>query len=93
MAEVPPADIVTKGGETATERRCTYLELALALAPGLDAAGIAILYKVAKPALEVCVASIDLPILFAKPAMEMCVTNVEITWSVCHHPLGVLVLI
>ena len=42
-----------EGGDTPSARKCTYMELALCLAPGLDVNGIAILYKAAKPALQV----------------------------------------
>ena len=42
-----------EGGDTGSARKCTFMELALCLAPGLDANGISILYKSAKPALQV----------------------------------------
>lgn len=42
-----------EGGDTPSARKCTYMELALCLAPGLDVNGIGILYKAAKPALQV----------------------------------------
>ena len=42
-----------EGGDTPSARKCTYMELALCLAPGLDINGIGILYKAAKPALQV----------------------------------------
>ena len=43
---------VKEGGETPLERRCTFMELALALAPGLDLPAMAVLYKAATPALQ-----------------------------------------
>lgn len=49
-----------EGGDTASARKCTFMELALCLAPGLDPNGISILYKSAKPALHV---SLLLPLL------------------------------
>ncbi|KAK9818389.1 hypothetical protein WJX72_011834 [[Myrmecia] bisecta] len=51
-AEVPPPDMVREGGDTPSARRCTFLELALCLAPGLDTSGIDVLYKAAKPCLQ-----------------------------------------
>ncbi|KAK9864417.1 hypothetical protein WJX84_009705 [Apatococcus fuscideae] len=51
-AELPAADAVTAGGENASERRCTFLDLALYLSSGLDASAIAILYKAIKPILQ-----------------------------------------
>lgn len=44
--EVPPPDVITEGGSDPVTRRCTYSELALVLAPGLDDAGCATLLKV-----------------------------------------------
>ena len=44
---------VLEGGDTDTERRCAFLELALALAGGLDAAGLETLYKAAAPGMQV----------------------------------------
>ena len=61
MAEVPAADALTEGGENPSEQRCTFLELALALAGSLDMAAVSMLYKALKPALQVCPASINLP--------------------------------
>ena len=52
-AEVPPADEVKEGGENSSERRCTFMELALCLAPGLSTPAIRVLYKAAAPALQV----------------------------------------
>lgn len=43
--------ISTEGGSTVAERRCTFMELALALAGGLDEGTIPVLYKACKPAL------------------------------------------
>ena len=45
--------IAKEGGDTSSARKCTFMELALCLAPGLDQNGIGILYKTAKPALQV----------------------------------------
>ncbi len=45
--------VAKEGGDTASARKCTFMELALCLAPGLDVNGISILYKAAKPALQV----------------------------------------
>ena len=47
-----------EGGDTASARKCTFMELALCLAPGLDVNGISILYKSAKPALQVTLLSL-----------------------------------
>ena len=52
-AELPAADAVTAGGENPSERRCTFLDLALYLSSGLDASAIAILYKAIRPVLQV----------------------------------------
>ena len=41
-----------EGGDSDMERRCTFLELALALAGGLDAAGLETLYQAAKPGIQ-----------------------------------------
>lgn len=43
---------VLEGGDSDTERRCAFLELALALAGGLDAAGLQTLYKAAAPGMQ-----------------------------------------
>ncbi|KAK9863569.1 hypothetical protein WJX84_009478 [Apatococcus fuscideae] len=51
-AELPASDAVTAGGENPSERRCTFLDLALYLSSGLDASAIAILYKAIKPILQ-----------------------------------------
>lgn len=53
LAEVPAADALTEGGDSPSEQRCTFLELALALAGSLDAPAIGMLYKAIKPALQV----------------------------------------
>lgn len=53
-AELPAADALTEGGDSPSEQRCTFLELALALAGALDTSAIAMLYKAVKPALQVC---------------------------------------
>ncbi len=50
-ADVPPPDAVTEGGQDAASRRASFLELALALGPGLDAAGLGSLLKAAAPGL------------------------------------------
>ena len=44
---------VMEGGDTDSERRATFLELALALAGGLDAGALDTLYKAAKPGMQV----------------------------------------
>lgn len=55
QAEVPPSDPVQGvPGESPSEQRCNLLELVLALAAGLDTKSISMLYKAAKPALQVC---------------------------------------
>jgi len=41
----------TEGGATVAERRCTFMELALALAGDLDEGTVPVLYKACKPAL------------------------------------------
>lgn len=46
-------DAVLDGGDNDTERRCTYLEAALALAGGLEAAALETLLKAAKPGMQV----------------------------------------
>lgn len=46
-------DAVMEGGDTDSERRCTFLELALSLAGGLDGSGLETLYKAAKPGILV----------------------------------------
>ena len=52
-AGTPATGVAREGGDTPSARKCTYMELALCLAPGLDVNGITILYKAAKPALQV----------------------------------------
>ena len=52
-AGIPAVGSAREGGDTASARKCTFMELALCLAPGLDANGVSILYKSAKPALQV----------------------------------------
>lgn len=54
---------VLDGGDSDTERRCTYMEAALALAGGLDAAALETLFKAAKPGVQVgmlCVPCVQL---------------------------------
>ncbi|KAL0054199.1 hypothetical protein WJX82_005285 [Trebouxia sp. C0006] len=51
-AGVPAIGVAREGGATPTARKCTYMELALCLAPGLDVNGVSILYKAAKPSLQ-----------------------------------------
>ena len=51
LAEVPAADALTEGSPS--EQRCTFLELALALAGSLDAPAVSMLYKAVKSALQV----------------------------------------
>ena len=43
---------VLEGGDTDSERRCTFLEIALSLAGGLSPAALATLYKAAIPAIQ-----------------------------------------
>ena len=52
-ADLPPPDALKEGGDSASQRKCTFMELALCLAPGLNVAGIEILCKAIKPALQV----------------------------------------
>lgn len=52
-AGVPAVGPAREGGDSSSARKCTFMELALCLAPGLDVNGISILYKSAKPALQV----------------------------------------
>jgi hypothetical protein len=66
QADVLSPDPVQVPGETPSEQRCNLLELVLALAPGLDASSAAVLYKAAKPALQV--SSLSCPIS-ADPAL------------------------
>ena len=58
-ADVPPPDAVTEGGGSPSERRCAFLELALALAPGLAPPSLDMLYRSAKPALQVPCSSLS----------------------------------
>ncbi|KAL3148459.1 hypothetical protein ABBQ38_013906 [Trebouxia sp. C0009 RCD-2024] len=51
-AGVPAVGPAREGGDSSSARKCTFMELALCLAPGLDVNGISILYKSAKPALQ-----------------------------------------
>ncbi|DBA66455.1 TPA: hypothetical protein ACH3X2_002431 [Trebouxia sp. C0005] len=51
-AGVPATGVAREGGDSPTARKCTYMELALCLAPGLDVNGVSILYKAAKPSLQ-----------------------------------------
>lgn len=44
---------VLDGGDTDVERRSTYIEIALSLAGGLDAAALETLYKAARPGIQV----------------------------------------
>ncbi len=53
-ADVPPASAVQGGGSTLSEQRCTFLELALALAGGLKTDCIKLLFTTAKGAMQVC---------------------------------------
>ena len=52
-AELPPADPITEGGDSPAERRCTFMNLALALLPGLDDRALGVLCTAALPALQV----------------------------------------
>ncbi|GAB4822579.1 hypothetical protein N2152v2_009625 [Parachlorella kessleri] len=45
-------DAVLEGGDTPTERRCTFMEASLALAGGLDDKALATLHKAARPGLQ-----------------------------------------
>lgn len=54
-----PRDQITDGGDTPLERRCTFTDLALALAGGLGAEGHAALYSVAKGGIEDAEASVQ----------------------------------
>ncbi|BDA46153.1 RRP12-like protein [Coccomyxa sp. Obi] len=51
-ADVPPASAVQGGGSTLSEQRCTFLELALALAGGLKTDCIKLLFTTAKGAMQ-----------------------------------------
>lgn len=53
-AGLPAASAGGEGGATPSEQRCTFLELALALGPGLDARGVGTLFRAALPGLQVC---------------------------------------
>ena len=53
---------VLEGGDSDAERRCTFLELSLALAGGLDAAGLETLYKAAKPGILVRRSKLSFPL-------------------------------
>ena len=50
-AETPPADALQEGGLDGSARRCTFLDLALALAAGVDASGAGTLFKAARAGL------------------------------------------
>ena len=52
-AELPPANPITEGGDSPAERRCTFMNLALALLPGLDDRALGVLCTAALPALQV----------------------------------------
>ena len=52
-AELPPSDPITEGGDSPAERRCTFMNLALALLPGLDDRALGVLCTAALPALQV----------------------------------------
>ena len=52
-AGMPAASAGAQGGATPSEQRCTFLELALALGPGLDARGVGTLFRAALPGLQV----------------------------------------
>ena len=51
-AGLPTASAGGQGGATPGEQRCTFLELALALGPGLDARGVGTLFRAALPGLQ-----------------------------------------
>ena len=51
--EAPAPDAIKEGGENPSERRCTFMELALCLMPGLSAAAVNVLYKAASPSMQV----------------------------------------
>lgn len=53
-ADVPPPSTVREGGSTPTEQRCSFLDLTLALAGGLDTDCIKLLFTTAKGAMQVC---------------------------------------
>ena len=50
-AETPPVDALQEGGPDPGARRCTFLDLALALAAGVDAGGAGTLFKAARAGL------------------------------------------
>ena len=50
-AETPPADALQEGGSDLSARRCTFLDLALSLAAGVDASGAGTLFKAARAGL------------------------------------------
>ena len=50
-AETPPADALLESGSDPSARRCTFLDLALALAAGVDASGAGTLFKAARAGL------------------------------------------
>ena len=55
QADVPSAALVAQGGNNMlSEQRCTFLELALALAVGLNTDCIKLLFTTAKGAMQVC---------------------------------------
>ena len=43
-------DALTEGGDTRSARRCTFMDLSLAMVPGLDAAARDLVFKAARPA-------------------------------------------
>ena len=65
---------VLEGGDSDAERRCTFLELSLALAGGLDAAGLETLYKAAKPGILVRT-SYSFPLVTSKSAGWLMITQ------------------
>ena len=52
-ADLPPPDALQEGGDTPGQRRCTFMNLALALLPGLDDRALGVLCSAALPALQV----------------------------------------
>lgn len=46
-------DSVKEGGETPSEQRCTFMELALRISPGLSPDAVNVLLQASVPALQV----------------------------------------
>lgn len=53
QAEAAKTAVTAKVQEGSSAQRCTYMELAMLLGPGLPPAAVKVLYTAAKPSLQV----------------------------------------